>query len=46
MILTLAVTHFFVLIVPGPDILLILRTSLASGYKEAIAASLGVGVAS
>ena len=43
MILTLAVTHFFVLIVPGPDILLILRTSLASGYKEAIAASLGVG---
>lgn len=43
MILTLAVTHFFVLIVPSPDILLILRTSLASGYKEAIAASFGVG---
>lgn len=42
-ILAIAVTHFIVLIVPGPDIFLILRTSLAYGFKQSAFACLGVG---
>ncbi len=43
-ILALMATHFIALIVPGPDIFLILRTSLAHGFKQSVYACLGVGV--
>ncbi|WP_295145916.1 LysE family transporter [uncultured Campylobacter sp.] len=43
LIATIMVTHFIALIVPGPDIFLILRTSLAHGFKQSVFACLGVG---
>ncbi|MBE2984318.1 LysE family transporter [Campylobacter sp. RM9344] len=42
-LLALMATHFLALIVPGPDIFLILRTSLAYGFRQSIFACLGVG---
>lgn len=42
-IATIMVTHFIALIVPGPDIFLILRTSLAHGFRQSVFACLGVG---
>ncbi|MCD8213728.1 MAG: LysE family transporter [Campylobacter sp.] len=43
LIFSIIITHFIALIVPGPDIFLILRTSLAHGFKQSIFACLGVG---
>lgn len=43
-LLALMTTHFIALIVPGPDIFLILRTSLAHGFKQSVFACLGVGL--
>lgn len=44
LLLTLMGIHIMVLAVPGPDILLVLRTSLAFGYKSSVLASLGIGL--
>ncbi|MGG7047953.1 MULTISPECIES: LysE family translocator [unclassified Campylobacter] len=42
-LLPLMLAHFIALIVPGPDVFLILRTSLAHGFKQSVFACLGVG---
>lgn len=42
-LLALMLTHFIAQITPGPDVFLILRTSLAFGFQKSIYVCLGVG---
>lgn len=43
--LLIAAAHFLALLSPGPDFFLIARTSLASGWRSAAAACLGIALA-
>ena len=43
--LIVAATHFLALLSPGPDFFLVTRTSLASGWKVACGACLGIAAA-
>ncbi|MBR8462812.1 LysE family translocator [Campylobacter sp. faydin G-105] len=40
----LMATHFVAVITPGPDVFLVLRTSLAHGFKHSVFACIGVGI--